>query len=88
MDASGPLLFQTYAGVDGLLVRVRAGTETLQTPVLWDHVALWVWKSETCGVWQDQAQDKLEKWAHGNLLVFNRAKCKVLHLSQGNPQYQ
>lgn len=46
MDASGSLLFQAHAGVDGLLVRVRAGTETLQTPVLWDHVALWVWESE------------------------------------------
>ncbi|TRZ21830.1 hypothetical protein HGM15179_005278 [Zosterops borbonicus] len=31
---------------------------------------------------------KLEKWAHGSLMKFNKAKNKVLHLGQGSPWYQ
>ncbi|GAB0187150.1 cAMP-dependent protein kinase inhibitor alpha [Grus japonensis] len=32
--------------------------------------------------------DRLERWACANLRKFNKAKCKVLHMGQGNPKHK
>ncbi|GAB0192650.1 mitochondrial enolase superfamily member 1 [Grus japonensis] len=32
--------------------------------------------------------DRLEEWAHVNLMKVNKAKCKLLHMGWGDPQYQ
>ncbi|PKU44616.1 pol- hypothetical protein [Limosa lapponica baueri] len=32
--------------------------------------------------------DRLERWAHANPMKFNKAKCKVLHLSWDSPHHQ
>ena len=32
--------------------------------------------------------DRLERWACENLMKFNKAKCKVLHMGQGNLKHK
>jgi len=32
--------------------------------------------------------DKLKKWAQVNIILFNKVKCRGLHVSWGNPWHQ
>lgn len=31
--------------------------------------------------------ERLERWADRNLMIFNEAKCEVLHLGRNNPPH-
>jgi len=35
-----------------------------------------------------QDAERLERWAHVNLLKFNKAQCKVLHMGWSNPKHK
>jgi len=74
----GPVLFNIFIND---LARSSAHSASLQmtlsgaidTPEGWDAIQRYL--------------DKLKKWACMNLMRFNKSKCKVLHMDQGNPCY-
>ncbi|GAB0181492.1 cAMP-dependent protein kinase inhibitor alpha [Grus japonensis] len=78
----GPALFSIFingidSGIECTLSKFADDTKlsgsVIDPPDRWDAI--------------QKDLDRL-KWVHVNLMMFNKAKCKVMHMSQGNPLYQ
>jgi len=75
-----PVLFDIFFNASGIEYTFRK---------LGDHTKL-SGASDSPSGWNaiQRELDKLKKWAHVNLMKFNNAKCKVLHMGRGKAQYQ
>ncbi|PKU35700.1 rna-directed dna polymerase from mobile element jockey-like [Limosa lapponica baueri] len=79
---SGPVLFNIFVGDMG------SGVECTLSKFA-NHTKL-------CGVVDmlegreaiQRDLDRLERWACANLMKFNKSKCKVWHMGQGNPKHK
>lgn len=55
----------------------------------WTNLSRFANDTKLCGAvstLEGRDLDRLERWVHVNLMKFGKAKCKVLHLVQGNPK--
>jgi len=78
----GPALFNIFVG------DTDSGTEFTLTIFMNDtkHCSAGDTLEERDGIQKDT--DGCERWVYMNAMQFNKAKCKVLHLGQGNPKTQ
>ena len=78
----GPMLFSIFisyidSGIKCTLSKFADHTKlwgVVDTPERWDAI--------------HRNLDRLEQWAQVNLMTFNKSKCKILHMGQGNSHYQ
>jgi len=78
----GPMLFNIFVG------NMDSGIESTLSKFAGD--------TKLCGVVNtlegtDAIQknvDWLQRWDHANLMKFNKPKCNVLHIGQGNPKHK